>query len=187
MSLGSRGRGGRPSRRRGPRSRLISVKRAERLELLSVVPRLGAQVICPRRESSRRLRILEVVGHQGLALLRRVSETSRKVEVAEHPEPHRGVEELRPVEVGVLPIGYRLYILLREEVLHAIVDLFVRQGLEIASENLETRHLEAMGLHVLGVVTPEGFLTCIIRLKSRRDDLPEYHARVDRGTDSTGV
>src|SRR2546427_13287242 len=187
MSLGSRGRGGQPSRRPGPRSRLISLKRVEGLELLDCLAKLAAQVISTRHESSRRVRILEVVGYQGLTLLRRVSETSGKVEVAEHPEPHRGVEELRPVEVGVLPIGYRLYILLREEVLHAIVDLFVRQSLEIASENLETRHLEAMGLHVLDVVTPEGFLTCIIRLESRRDDLPEYHARVDRGTDSTGV
>src|SRR5207245_2940419 len=104
MSLGSRGRGGRPSRRRGPRSRLISLKRVERLELLYGLPKLGAQVISPRRESSRRLRILEVVG-----------------------------------------------------------------------------------LHVLGVVTPEGFLARVVRLKSRRDDLPEDHARVDRGTDSAGV
>src|SRR2546426_3857533 len=187
MSLGSRGRGGQPSRRPGPRTPLISLKGVEGLELLYGLPKLAAQVISPRRESSGRLRILEVVGHEGLTLFRCVPETSRKVEVAEHPEPHRGVEELRPVEVGVLPIGYRLYILLREEVLHAIVDLFVRQGLEIASENLETRHLEAMGLHVLDVVTPEGFLARVVRLKSRRDDLPEDHARVDRGTDSAGV
>src|SRR5438105_669465 len=131
MSPKSPGRGGRPSRRRGPRGRLISLKRVERLELLNGLPKLAAQVISPRRESSRRLRILEVVGHEGLTLLRRVPETSRKVEVAEHPEPHRGVEELSPVEVGVLPIGYRLYILLREEVLHAVVDLLVRQGLEV--------------------------------------------------------
>src|SRR5947209_11724657 len=187
MSLGSRGRGGRPSRRRGPRSRLISLKRVEGLELLYGLPKLAAQVISPRRESSRRLRILEVVGHEGLTLLRRVPETSRKVEVAEHPEPHRGVEELRPVEVGVLPIGYRLDVLLREEVLHAVVDLLVRQGLEVASEDLKTRHLEPVGLHVLDVVTPEGLLPRVIRLKSRRDDLPEDHARIDRGTDSAGV
>src|SRR5881296_192464 len=171
----------------GKGAALISLKCIEGLELLYRLPKLGAQVISPRRESSRRLRILEVVGYQGLTLLRRVSETSRKVEVAEHPEPHRGVEELRPVEVGVLPIGYRLDVLLREEVLHAVVDLLVRQGLEVASEDLKTRHLEPVGLHVLDVVTPEGLLPRVIRLKSRRDDLPEDHARIDRGTDSAGV
>src|SRR3989441_6090946 len=126
MSLGSRGRGGQPSRRPGPRSRLISLKGVEGLELLDGLPKLGAQAISPRPESSRRLRILEVVGYQGLTLLRRVPKTSRQVQVAEHPEPHRGVEELRPVEVGVLPVRYRLDVLLGEEVLHAVVDLLVR-------------------------------------------------------------
>src|SRR5712691_8095211 len=168
-------------------SRLISLKGVERLELLDCLPKLGAQAVSPRRESSRRLRILKVVGHQGLTLLRRVPETSRQVEVAEHPEPHRGVEELRPVEVGVLPVRYRLDVLLGEEVLHAVVDLLVRQGLEIPAENLKTRHLEPVGLHVLDVVTPEGFLPRVIRLKGGSDDLPEDHARVDRRTDSAGV
>src|SRR5439155_2612299 len=56
-----------------------------------------------------------------------------------------------------------------------------------ATENLKTRHLEPVGLHVLNVVTPEGVMARVIRFKGRRDDLPEDHARVDRGTDSAGV
>src|SRR3989441_2250920 len=187
MSLGSRGRGGQPSRRPGPGSRLISLKGIERLELLDGFPKLCAQVVSPRLEPSRRLRKLEVVVHEGLALLRCVPEAPRKVEVAEHPEPHRGVEELSPVELGVLPVGYRLDVLLGEEVLHPVVDLLVRQGLEVASEDLKTRHLEAVCLHVLDVVPPQGLLPRVMRLKSRRDDLPEDHARIDRGTDSAGV
>ena len=128
-----------------------------------------------------RRRVGEVVLHEGLALLGGVPEPLGEVVLAQRPEEENGVHHLDPVEIRMAPLADRPDVFLGEEVLHPVVDLLVGERLQVSPEDLEARHLVAVGGHVLDVVTPERLLAVVASPRSALGhDLPEDHARVHR-------
>ena len=93
-------------------------------------PHLFVEALLPVLPAGRSLGIIEAMGDEHLALSGRVPQMACEAGFGQDPEPHTRIEIPNHVKLRVLSLEEMADILLRKEMFHPVIELFVGQGLQ---------------------------------------------------------